>query len=250
MSIASEISRLQGVKADILDAISAKGVTVPAGSALDDCPGLIADISGGGSPSFEYGFKYGNLNFNKNGEARGFTSVGDYLVPTVGDNTYPTYDRSKPFELCITFKSNFTSKTGSEALCGCTVTDTYYRQPSIEIAGSSGVSSIWFGYSTDGSSWTQNLNVYSSNFAVRNNTYTTVKYIWTGSIWKVQISDDLNSYENTAYVSTPFYQPSANEPIGLGNCANSSTLMAKSVTFDLYKTYYKENGVLIWGCDS
>lgn len=48
MSIASEISRLQGVKADILQAISDKGVTVPAGSALDDCPGLIASISGGG----------------------------------------------------------------------------------------------------------------------------------------------------------------------------------------------------------
>lgn len=48
MSIASEITRLQGVKSDILQAISDKGVTVPSGSALDDCPGLIASISGGG----------------------------------------------------------------------------------------------------------------------------------------------------------------------------------------------------------
>lgn len=48
MSIASEITRLQGVKADILQAISDKGVTVPVGSALDDCPDLIAAISGGG----------------------------------------------------------------------------------------------------------------------------------------------------------------------------------------------------------
>lgn len=38
---------MQGVKADILQAISDKGVTVPAGSALDDCPGLIGQISGG-----------------------------------------------------------------------------------------------------------------------------------------------------------------------------------------------------------
>lgn len=49
MSIASEITRLQGVKSDILQAISDKGVTVPAGSALDDCPDLIASISSGGS---------------------------------------------------------------------------------------------------------------------------------------------------------------------------------------------------------
>lgn len=48
MSIASEIARLRGVKADILRAISDKGVEVPSGSMLDDCPDLIASISGGG----------------------------------------------------------------------------------------------------------------------------------------------------------------------------------------------------------
>lgn len=48
MSIASEIARLQGVKSDILQAISDKGVDVPVGSALGDCPDLIASISGGG----------------------------------------------------------------------------------------------------------------------------------------------------------------------------------------------------------
>ena len=52
MSIASEITRLQGVKADILQAISDEGVEVPVGSALDDCPGLIASIGAGGG-SFE-----------------------------------------------------------------------------------------------------------------------------------------------------------------------------------------------------
>jgi uncharacterized protein (TIGR02145 family) len=48
MSIASEITRLQGVKSNILQAISDKGVDVPAGSALDVCPELISSISGGG----------------------------------------------------------------------------------------------------------------------------------------------------------------------------------------------------------
>ena len=48
MSIASEIARLRGVKADILRAISDKGVEVPSGSMLDDCPELISLISGGG----------------------------------------------------------------------------------------------------------------------------------------------------------------------------------------------------------
>ena len=49
MSIASEITRLQGVKSDILRAIADRGVEVPSGSMLAHCPGLIASISGGGN---------------------------------------------------------------------------------------------------------------------------------------------------------------------------------------------------------
>ena len=45
MSIASEITRLYGVRGDILQAIAAKGVTVPGSSKLADCPGLIAAIT-------------------------------------------------------------------------------------------------------------------------------------------------------------------------------------------------------------
>lgn len=47
MSIQSEITRLQGVKADILSSIEAKNVIVPTGAMLADCPGLIAEITGG-----------------------------------------------------------------------------------------------------------------------------------------------------------------------------------------------------------
>ena len=54
MSIASEITRLQGVKSDILQAIADRGVEVPSGSRLADCPGLIASISGGGGGGVPY----------------------------------------------------------------------------------------------------------------------------------------------------------------------------------------------------
>lgn len=46
MSIASEITRLQGVKTNILNAIAAKGVSVPSGAKLADCPDLISLIGG------------------------------------------------------------------------------------------------------------------------------------------------------------------------------------------------------------
>lgn len=48
MSIQSEITRLQSVKSNILHAIADKGVEVPSGSKLANCPDLIASISGGG----------------------------------------------------------------------------------------------------------------------------------------------------------------------------------------------------------
>lgn len=48
MSIESEITRLQSVKSNILHAIADRGVEVPSGSKLANCPDLIASISGGG----------------------------------------------------------------------------------------------------------------------------------------------------------------------------------------------------------
>ena len=48
MSIASEIARLSKNVSDSLDAVAAKGVTVPSGSNSDDLPDLIAQITGGG----------------------------------------------------------------------------------------------------------------------------------------------------------------------------------------------------------
>lgn len=45
MSIADQITRLQGVKSDILTSIESKGVDVPASSMLSDAPSLIDSIS-------------------------------------------------------------------------------------------------------------------------------------------------------------------------------------------------------------
>lgn len=49
MSISSQIIRIAKNVSDSLDAVAAKGVTVPAGADSDDLPGLIAQISGGGT---------------------------------------------------------------------------------------------------------------------------------------------------------------------------------------------------------
>ena len=48
MSIQSEINRISGNVSDALDAIEAKGVTIPSGSNSDDLADLIGQITGGG----------------------------------------------------------------------------------------------------------------------------------------------------------------------------------------------------------
>lgn len=48
MSISSEITRISGNVSDSLDAVAAKGVTVPTGSNSDDLPTLISQIPTGG----------------------------------------------------------------------------------------------------------------------------------------------------------------------------------------------------------
>lgn len=51
MSIASEITRLSGVRGDIFTSITNKGVTVPATATFSSCPALIDSITGGGGGS-------------------------------------------------------------------------------------------------------------------------------------------------------------------------------------------------------
>ena len=86
MSIASEITRLQGVKSDILTAIADKGVTVPAGSALDDCPGLISQISGDvpiqGTVEL-FGKTYNTIKING---LEWICDNLDYLPPTISNS--------------------------------------------------------------------------------------------------------------------------------------------------------------------
>lgn len=53
MSIATEISRLQGAKADIKTAIGAKGVTVPSSAKLDDYADYVGAIQQGSAPSLQ-----------------------------------------------------------------------------------------------------------------------------------------------------------------------------------------------------
>jgi hypothetical protein len=95
MSIASEITRLQGVKADILTAIGNKGVTVPVGSALDDCPGLIGEISASNIDKLSILSLTDNI---ENGRCTNTsTNQGIFLIPEIAYDSYDIIERNFRF---------------------------------------------------------------------------------------------------------------------------------------------------------
>ena len=53
MSVASEIQRIQGAKADLKTAIQAKGVSVPSSALIDDYPDYVDAIQQGSTPSLQ-----------------------------------------------------------------------------------------------------------------------------------------------------------------------------------------------------
>lgn len=94
MSIASEISRLSGVREDIFTSITNKGVTVPATATFSSCPALIDSITGGGSGP-------ATSMINPNFTASGFAS--GYRPFTATQNEVPLYDNySGSYETTIT----------------------------------------------------------------------------------------------------------------------------------------------------
>lgn len=113
MSIASEISRLQGAKADIKTAIEAKGVTVPSAALIDDYANYVDAIQQGSATVATTtkavgGSNVSSLAFTVSGKPKMFavqlslassgsyltnSSTSTYLVSSVigdGSNVYTT----------------------------------------------------------------------------------------------------------------------------------------------------------------
>lgn len=84
MSIASEITRLSGVRGDIFTSITNKGVTVPVGSTFSSCPSLIDQIEGGGGGPATSMI---NSGFTASGYASGYIPFTATQIPVAN----PTY---------------------------------------------------------------------------------------------------------------------------------------------------------------
>ena len=125
MSIASELTRIQGAKADIKAAIEGKGVSVPSSALLDEYAPYIEAIDGGGSQGFTKGSAIGiggraTLQFSVLGEPKAFVvTAQDYnagALVILGDSTgcRGVYAAASTFQ--HNYSTNFTASYSNGTL--------------------------------------------------------------------------------------------------------------------------------------
>ena len=134
MSISSEITRISKNVSDSLDAVALKGVTVPSGSNSDDLPGLIAQITVGGTGSIVIT----DTTDSAGGVVRTITAVD------ISDTTAVASDvaSGKYFYTADGTKTSGTASGGSPTLQTKTATPTESQQTIEPDSGYDGLSSV------------------------------------------------------------------------------------------------------------
>ena len=265
MSIASEIQRLSGVRGDIFDSITNKGVTVPATATFSSCPDLIDSIvTGGGSVN-----SFINTGFNATGETqymREFTATQIYnpgvVALTGSDYNYSLVLQSRtewPIIVTADLDIYHTGELGCSGLIYAANTDTTYSAFPVTMTGNlyynmqpdprnptdspigtwsaeSG-SNIFSAYITAETAFESNKHYYG---------YCTVSYVDYDSLQGMEFSGVSGDFGNPGY-PYPTYPSATTGYISAGAYAteyfNKDTwwVYSMNVSADGYKEIYYDN---------
>lgn len=146
---------------------------------------------------------------------------------------------SQPFEIFATFK--FISVGSINTLCGSATSNKYFYTPSIELQANG--NSIWAGFSTNGSSWTKDI---SFNINWQTDLWYTLKYEWDGSTFTVTVNDGTQDHTSSVSQTTGHYH-NASQLMCFFNIAYRTSSWGDDIILDLYNTYIKSNGTMVWG---
>jgi hypothetical protein len=146
MSIATEIARLQGAKADIVTAIEGKGVTVPSSAMLDDLADYIDSIQtgGGGATLVPTAGDYPVVgNGGLGGGGSNLTSTGiSVTIPVTGTYRLKWCAFRRNNSTSYTWGSRlYRTRSGSTTAIGTentTWTSTYIQTNTLDIACNAG----------------------------------------------------------------------------------------------------------------
>jgi len=172
-----------------------------------------------------------------------FTSGSSFITPTddYGNDIFPKWNQ--PFEICVTFELTSFGSSG-HALFGSN--SGYWSTPSIEVRPNN---TFWCGWSTNGNSWTDYMNIEGSDGVnLKTGTQIVVDAVYDGTNYTVTINDGTNITSKSISVSGAHYY-SSSKLLQFGGINTDNNLCAKCEIIDLSNTYIKENGVLIWGLE-
>ena len=197
MSIQSEINRISGNISDSLDAVAAKGVTVPVGSTSDDLAGLIELITGSSGEN-------GDIYQDENGylvlsdEPGTNVSVTSLSVTTNGTYTAPTGTAYSPVNVNV--QPVLQSKTVSPSESQQTVTPD---------SGKDGLSSV-------------TVNAVSSSYV--------------GSGVTRRSSSDLTASGATVTAPAGYYSSSASTSVASGSVTARTDIIGTDATISTYQS--------------
>lgn len=245
MSIASEIERLYGARGDILQAIADKGVTVPSGSKLDDAPGLIAAISGGGVSFNALDYVIGNLSVYTVRQSRYIEPSASSYRGTLNSLNVVSIDGLHDFEIKVRARIvNYTEGNNSKRVAVLGYGDTImnnYLFPSIQYAVDA--MTIWFGLPDDTySRWNASGWIYVGN--LKDGLYHEFSIKYSASTGAAQCCVD----NAVVYTFSDFQLPAISQKIAFGR--NYDGNINGIVYVDLWHTFVKYDNALVWGCDA
>lgn len=185
---------------------------------------------------------YSNPLIFDNGWIGEFNNASTVFRPIDSQGNVLDVDWSKPFEIFTVFKRSNTS-SHSMVLFG-SETGNWSYTPSIELQNTG--NTIWCGFSTNGSAWTDSITIGPSDgLTLQNDVKYSVKATWDGTDFTVEISDGTNTVIKSITPSATHYH-SSSYTITFGGMMHSSNHNAQYVKLYLPEMYIKSEGVKIW----
>lgn len=170
-------------------------------------------------------------------------AAGKY-TPKTAENEYPVYDMSKPWHIHVKVKCSALISSYGQTIIGNSI--DYYDAPSFAFQDSGNTALFWAGWSTNGTSWEQNLNILKSELSFTANQWYILDYLWDGETATFTATDGTTTVTKTVTSTTPFYQASSGY-YSIGSVAGNQDIIAKNCTFDLADCYYEQDGEILWG---
>ena len=250
-SMSDYLNKLVAQKNTLADNLVTKDVTATHDETLETLVPKVLDISGGGTSIAFVGTIKNLCVYNPTNPY--LLSGARYTSSIITSNQLINNDNSdfvfapsnNDWEICIKF--NMSSLKNNSALIGCAYSSNYWSTPSIEYMTQN--DGLWFGISTNGSSWT---------FSGTTGSIESGKDYWVklsySSIegYKFLLSENGVNFEvkYETSVTDVQYQNESRSIMQLFNVANSGNHVASTAKIDLRETYVKFGDEIVWGSKS